>query len=303
MPTTNKKKTEPENKRNSPSIFRKLFEGITFSETLLLASTPIVAYLVVFFYEYGYFSVWHIPLTFVSFDPPTILLVMISLISVAIAMYFWSDRLLEIIDFQSEPIRRRLKDNVFPTVLVLTYLFLTVANWIVWSFGLLFLLLVIGVPFLTPLFTQKNKKGYLAKLRAQDKATDQRKTEQQLKVIDRLINLVGPRLALVAFLLLATLYFAYFLGMSSSTGQKEFLVVNTLPERVVVWKFDNYLVSSTFNRRTKQIDPKFVILDLGKDPTLEYHLEQIGPLAVKALTNLPIVTSTPSATQPIYMNP
>jgi hypothetical protein len=257
----------------------------------------------VFFYEYGYFSVWHIPLTFVSFDPPTILLVMISLISVAIAMYFWSDRLLEIIDFQSEPIRRRLKDNVFPTVLVLTYLFLTVANWIVWSFGLLFLLLVIGVPFLTPLFTQKNKKGYLAKLRAQDKATDQRKTEQQLKVIDRLINLVGPRLALVAFLLLATLYFAYFLGMSSSTGQKEFLVVNTLPERVVVWKFDNYLVSSTFNRRTKQIDPKFVILDLGKDPTLEYHLEQIGPLAVKALTNLPIVTSTPSATQPIYMNP
>lgn len=282
------------NKKNS-NIIQNLFDGITLSDTLILAAVPFVAYLVVYFYEYGYFSVFQIPLEMASFDLSRIFIAILSVISWVILLYFLNDMLREITSNQPEPIRRRLNTLLLALVLSVAYLFLIAHDWRIWLAGILFLLLIASPAFWIPLFTQKSKKGYIAKLIADDIVADQR-SEKKPDVFEKLAALIGPQSVLFVLILAGSLYLAFLTGQSSALQQKDFVIVNTSPERVILWTFNDHMVSSTFDRGTKQIDPGFVILNIGQDPKLEYHFEKIGPLTKKKPITASIVEVTPTIT-------
>jgi len=287
-------------KNTDSSIFQRLFNGVSLSDTLFLAAIPIVAYLIVYFYELGYFSIFDIPIEFASFDLARIFLAILYLLVFIFFIYWINDILQGIINSQPEPIKRRLQSNVLSFILILVYLFFTVHDWKIWLEILLGFLLLISLQFWIPLFTQRDKKGYIAKLSAVDEINDQNKNKREKtpSIIDRLSVLIGPRILLFIIILAGTLYVSYLIGRTNAVTQSNFFVLNTSPERAVLWTFNDHIIASTFDRNSKQLNPGFIILDLGKDSNLEYRAEQIGPLTMKSLASIPSVTPTPTILVP-----
>lgn len=78
---------------------------------------------------------------------------------------------------------------------------------------------------------------------------------------------------------------------------KEFRVLNTTPERVVLWMTDEIIICSPFDRNDHTVEPSFVVIKIGEDPTLEYTSERIGPLEVKPLPNSTVSLPTPTPTE------
>lgn len=59
-----------------------LFNKIKTSYTLVIASIPILAYVIVFAYDIGYFNAFKIPSSFITFDFNNMIIAMLTLISI-----------------------------------------------------------------------------------------------------------------------------------------------------------------------------------------------------------------------------
>ncbi len=157
----------PEQKSN-----KSLLDRIPLSETLMLATVPILAYVVVFVFEIGHLSFFQLPAAFVVFDFTNIFLVAASLLLVGVVIYYYGDTFYEAIKISPDPIRRRLR-KVFPSIVIfLAFFFIYSEFWREWIFALIAVLVLTLPSFITPLITQRKTKGYLAKLEAEDKIND-----------------------------------------------------------------------------------------------------------------------------------
>ncbi len=288
--------TKPKEKNNSSSIFQGRSERILIADTFILAAVPIAAYLLVFSYETGYFSIFQIPIEFASFDLPRIFIAILAVVTIAISAYYIGDFLREMSSSRPEPIRRRIDYLIFVNMVIFIYLYITSPDWRVWLFTVLAMLLFSSASFLAPLFTEKQVKGYLAKLRAADRARKKRRRAEWPNLLQRLAFIVGRQTVVAMIIFAGALFISFEIGRSEAEQQKTFRVVSTSPERVVLWIVGDHMICSTFDRSLKQIDPSFVVLDLGKDPQLEYRREQLGPLTVKTNAENPTTPVTPMFT-------
>lgn len=296
-----------EKKNNKTARNKVAHHKITVSETIILAALPIIAYAVVFSFEWGYFSVFKIPLEFASFDLSRVFLALYSIIVIFFLVYLFTDSILSLISNQPESIRQRLSVLLIFIVGVLIY-FLIYSNVpeilrYLWIFAVVLVLPNIIIFFLLPLITQKSRKGYLAKLQADDEVIiDTTRRNASSSVLDVISRIMDIRMIFALLLTGVIIFLAYDIGVSSALQQSEFRVVNTSPERVVLWITNDQVICAPFDRVTKQINPSFIVLKLGEDSEIEYRLEKIGPLKVRTLSHYsPITTITPSS--PTVINP
>ncbi|MBE0670409.1 MAG: hypothetical protein IH588_07460 [Anaerolineales bacterium] len=272
-------------------------DKIIISDALILAAIPVAAYLIVFFYEWGYFSVFNIPIEFISFDMARIIFAMISIIAFVFSFYYLSELFLNVFDSQSEPIKRRLKKEIYPLMIAVLVLFTTLSDWKISLIIIGLLLFSSIVPFITPLFTQRKVKGYLAKLSAEDALIDIQASAERTGPIRKLASVIGWKASLGLMIFGYLLYLTYVLRSGSARTQKEFRVVSTSPERIVLWIYNDFAICSSFDRVKKQVNSDFIVLKIGDNPNIEYNLEQVGPLIVKS------ITSTSNSTPPLPITP
>jgi hypothetical protein len=70
----------------------------------------------------------------------------------------------------------------------------------------------------------------------------------------------------------------YVSGRSDALGQDYHYVVNTKPERVVLWMTEDYSICSLYGKQTHIVDPNYIILKNGDDTSIEFTLEKTGRL-------------------------
>lgn len=254
------------------------FSNIRMSEAATIAIIPVVAQIIVFVYQCGYFGVFQIPVTLISFSLNDLFMVIAGILILSAIIYYYGDLVFSIIQFTSEPIRDKLLRS-FGAFIFLFILFFSygLKLWREWLPALLAVILILLLEFILPILQFKGKGNYLEKLKAH--AEQRAKSEQNREIItpyDKLLQLLGPKI----FLFLLALCGVYHFGRAAAMTQIEFRVANTIPEVVVLWMGDNRFIVAPFDRASKMIEPGFQILLVGEDPTIRYRLQKVGPLSL-----------------------
>lgn len=93
-----------------------------------------------------------------------------------------------------------------------------------------------------------------------------------------------PRLVLIVTMAMALLTIDSILpslfGYLSAQMTTDFLVTNTSPEMVVLYKGGDNLICEPFDRKTKKVHKQFTILRLDKESVPVLSLQKVGPLSV-----------------------
>jgi len=148
--------------------------------------------------------------------------------------------------------------------------------------------------FVLPLFTHGKVFGYYEKLEAQDE-TD-RNFDGLYGTIAKKYGLGSLKLLMLVGALLMSAATAQFIGKAHALNQKEFLVLSSSPEMVVLRIYGDRMIVAPFDRKTQEFESKFVIKTLGADDTLVISPEDIGPLKLSKPSPTPTSTSIPSPT-------
>lgn len=244
--------------------------GIT--EGLVIAGVPVVGYWLAFLYELGYCKYFDIPSAFIQIGVLNVLVTMIGILGVLGLINLYLNPVFMLCRGIPGPIRNPL--------LLVGFLLAVFAGYsIVWRVSLaqftlvaiMFILPIIFLEFILPLWTQKKVTGYLNKLEAQNMIELKQET-----LIERMSSIVGRRIFLAAAFIFVVSLAAYFSGGYEAKKQIDFMVVNDLTESVVLKKDgDTYLVAQ-FDRKGKTVSNNFSLVS-GKYP-FHFRYERVGPL-------------------------
>jgi hypothetical protein len=136
----------------------------------------------------------------------------------------------------------------------------------------IFVIPLIFLEFVFPLFAQRNVRGYLNKLVAQDQTELNHKT-----IIDFAADAVGRKALIFSALLFGLSFVAYLTGAFEAKAQRNFMVIEGNPERVVVKRNSNFFLVAQFDRASKTLSNEFTIFYSEKQ-TFGFRYENMGPL-------------------------
>lgn len=263
-----------------------------FSDAIFLALASTSAYLLAFFYEKGFADFFRIPSYFINLN----LINVFSLGAVMLGAFtflFPLINLLTMIFFNTiHPVLvRAFKPLLILALLVaIQYYLFGQSQPSRWGASLFLLVIFAVLTFFIPLITQKSKKGYFAKLEAQE-------------VIDRkVVNIAdyaalrfGPNIVLLASILLFSIFIAQDAGTAQAIKQTEYLVTNTSPEMVVLRVYGDNFICAPFDRTSGKVQNSFVLFKVSADPGLVLTLEKVGPLHPVELMSPPVSSASPTA--------
>lgn len=241
-------------------------------EALLVVLIPLVGYAISFLYEIGYCNTFNIPSYFIKLSPTTIFIGMSS-IALFLLLYFMTRFFCENF-LGTGPISSGIKRLAMPSLISLYIIALFGADWKRLSGVLIGLVFIIFMQFGVPLFTQSKHPTYRDKLEAEDKAE-----WEWDKFRKNITKYFGPGLMQFFLLLFLLLWAAYFTGVAHAEQQREFLVIETEPQLVVLRNYGNEFICGRFNETTKELLNVFSFLNRDNlDQNVSFKLKKVGPL-------------------------
>ncbi len=258
----------------------KLFGKFPLSDALLLASIPVFAYSIVFFFNWGYLAAFDLPTQFISFGIGDIFLGFVALTGLGWTLFGAINLIFSFLPrYPSPPIARRLRILTPFLLIFLADFFWYNGQSQQWIFLLCVNVIVALIVFASPLLDRKEKGSYLQKLESIDSKTVNDPFEGSL--ISRFASIVGSRyFQLVAYLLLGA-YLVYNAGRSVAVNQSSWRVASTNPECVVLFITSDKFICAPFDRKLKEIEPSFYVLAPTTNPNILFRFENLGPLKVK----------------------
>ncbi len=269
----------------------------TITEGILLALAPPFSYFLAFSYESGFAQHFDIPINFIQvgfidviifasvvFGGIVFFIVMIN----PIVMFFPLKKVFLLVPLSSTAL----------VIFIISFFLFGYSNWKYWFFSLLFLMFYVFLDFGMPLFSQRNVSGYMNKWVAQ-KEHEQKINESNPDFFILIGRHYGGRLLFIIIGLMVSVLIVTNSGLAKAVNQDEFLVLDTSPEMVILRIYGDRMIVAPFNRKTQEVESKFIIKTLGEDDNLVISPEDIGPLKLKPTltpTPLPTSTFTPSPT-------
>lgn len=266
------------------------------TEGILLAFVPAMMYLITYYFERGYARYFGLALDLVQVTFSSVLNTFVFISSLAIFTLLILNLTILLLPRRDDPVYETIRLNVIFFVVGFSYIIYAfgLSNWREWlPYTLLFLLpliFILGVPLL-------NKgSSYSEKFDAA-----MTKDENVKSLFDYVISSYGPNalLPIIGFLLLPSI--AGIAGRSSALTQETFIIVNTVPESVVIRNYDGNLIVAPFERQASQVESIFLVIEINEHPELLLKPEDVGPLeVVEPVTSSIIIqptmipTSTPS---------
>lgn len=239
--------------------------------TMVAMATP-VALLVAYFHEIGFGSVFGIPSSIITLQPPIVIGAFVVVLSTLVFPYNWVN-----IIYMGAGHRRntvlgqRLEMVMWPVLLIITtgwiYHFGHLVEWILP--GGCLLILAIYTEFLIPLQTQKRVPGYRAKLAAQD-ATDSRSGGSAF--------LLGRRFGQWMLLPVVTIglcYFSYVTGRGEALTSDQHLI-STSTGHALLRIYGDTTVMVVVDAKSKLATRTLVLQKLGGP--LEFDQRDTGEL-------------------------
>lgn len=244
------------------------------SEGLFIAILPIYAYTLSFLFELGISNYFGFPVFLIEVNIKTVLVAATTMAVVTIfpAMLVFSFHwLVPGIDPEHTIVIRLKRLSVIIFIVVLY--FLIRADYKYWMLG--FLVFMAANEFLIPLLTERNVKGYLAKL-AQDGVKDA-KVDIPLRRIERKIGFGRFFLVILAVVLLTT---AFAVGESYAKHSSWFITVEDL---VILRNYGDYFICARLISEKGEIAPGFILLahdEVARNGSVLLD-KKIGPLIIK----------------------
>ncbi len=272
--------------------------GGAFSDALIVAAAPAVAYVCAYSFEAGYASHFRIPLILVSVDLQVVLLAGATLLglysSIAWGVFFLADRL---------PFRT-VKAAVSLLFWTLVVIALPVFAWaltrghLVWRVFFLSFAALAVVGFFWGavwplLFRRSLGPGWVDRWEALERESSEREQRRRARretVLRRFIDLVDPdrRYILHVLRLLLLLAGIYLVGALRATTETEFPVLRADPPLVALRRYGDLLVTAQLDTATKKLNGNLILLKLPTEMSTLWRLERLGRLSVE----------TASATKP-----
>jgi len=214
-----------------PDTEKKTIKNLLSSETLIIAGSPVLAYLFSFRYEAGFAGAFKIPLNLIEVNITTIFVVFMTIFSVIVLLIFIFNPIymLVVAHFkEKELIRRRIVALVPLFLWFLAELKLFGTLSITMIAPLIALTMVTSFLFLSPLFAYRSGRSYLEKLKASNEH------EPQEDLFSAAIKRLGLKNFYYLFLLFILFYVMQSAGMAKATREKEFFVLTSSPNTVVL---------------------------------------------------------------------
>ena len=264
--------------QNSESIRKTLFSY----EGIIIAASPILAYLYTFRYESAFASMFKIPLRLIELNLTTFF-VMVGTLAVVffIVISFYN----LIYQFIAVPFKK--EEVIYGRIISLTPLFFMFAAdvylfgwlWRFWVASLFVMFLVAFFFFLFPLISQRSKGSYLEKLRADDEYD----AEHAQGLIVTLARSVGYKHWYYFFWLYVIFCIAGSAGKAKAVKENEFFVLASSPNTVVLRIYGDRIICAPFNREDRKVERSLVIYRTDANLPLKLMLEEVGPLSLRPI--------------------
>jgi hypothetical protein len=254
---------------------------------ILIALVTATAYLWAFSYETGFCNYFRITFYLISLSLTTILPVAGSIILITSFMVFIFITpgiiLSPLFRYTTKSITGLIISAL--AVLLLSFVHFLVFTgwqrngWILLEIYIVFLMMII---FLRPLFTQRGKGSYKEKLAAELQQYQEPRSSRPQTNPNNLAFVV----VLIVFVFVCIgIYGAYDMGSTNAQERRLFLVLpksSEVPvEVVVLTAYGDYIITSPIDRSTKTIEKTLYLLKLSEISKIPLTFENVGPLKIK----------------------
>ncbi len=245
------------------------------TDGLLIAAIPAFGYWIAFLYEKGYCEFYNIPPSFIEVGIVETLTALFGISGSILAGHFILDNILS-------PFYKPLPNP-------LKYVFRQFCIGIVFISGFsivkhislqnyLIIAALVFVPFfifelVIPLVTQRNKIGYINKLKAHREIDFQRE-----RVLDIVVLKTGRNIFTIFFVGYTLSLIAYMSGGFNARFKTDFIVISNRPETVVLKTYHTYFITADIDRRLKVVKSSFNIVPIDPN-TGKFKVETIGNLS------------------------
>lgn len=248
--------------------------GIT--EGVLIAALPVIGYWLAYLYQLGYCTYFNIPTVFIEISILNIMIALVGFASIIASINFYGEPIYQFIRiFLPHPLNKIFVKILLIVSFILAYS--VVKN--ISTESIYFLLLFFALPYLLvdlilPLFSQKNVKGYLEKLKAQDEVD---RNEQGDSLMSKIALGLGRNLFLYIAIFGFISFLVYFAGGYKAKTKSNFIVLNEPFNKVVLKNYRNSFVVADYDSCGQKIYPKFKLVPI--DSNLEkITVKKIGSL-------------------------
>ena len=288
----------------------RLFDRIPLTDKFIIAAFPVMAYALVFTYKLGYYEVFRLPVQFITFSVVEVFNVVVGLLGVSFALFGAINVVFSFLPKNMpHSIERRLQFFIPFLVVFLASFFLYASLWREWLLLLILVFVLALIMFVTPLLTKRYQGSYLEKMEALDQEQTQ---SEDIWEDTRSLGYWAARslrpyqLAIIVYGFIG-LYIVYHAGRASAFNQQVFRVASTSPEAVVLVVNSDWMIGAPFDRKSKEVEPSFIMLEVPGEGNVEFRLEEVGPLHLRedaisqTVTPTPTLTDTPTLTPAVTL--
>jgi hypothetical protein len=248
------------------------------SDALIIALITATGYAVAFMFELGYSIYFGLPVQLIEINTASII---ISSLIVFGSTFFLANFFFITISSLN------ITDSMGMRITITSLIFLSPIFLISFGLGwgeygtpLIVSLALIAFYWTFPLISHFGKSGtYIEKVNSQDEID-----KSALTITTLTFKFLGKTLFLFLILFLFLLFISYYRGMAFAKNEISFYVIESEPPLAVLRIYNNKLICSPLNKKTKTIKPKYSIISVKSQEMNQYIVlqqENVGPLNVE----------------------
>ncbi|HLQ64429.1 MAG TPA: hypothetical protein VK201_06950 [bacterium] len=244
------------------------------TEGIVLAAIPVMAYVLAFGFEYGYYIAYRFPQELISVDLNRVFVAGVIFLAGVLFVVILATLALALLP-SDHPLARAVAQAL--TFVLLYLVFLTYEGRFDVFGKILGLALVAYLlyKFAVPVVTQRDVVGYVHKYQHQEEAKQLHPT-----LLRAMLHAIGPLPATILAYFCIAVILSVTLGWYLATEQVYYFVVAGPPEQVVLRIYGDSLILAQLDRPSRQILRQYTVLR-RTTATVTLREERIGPLTVE----------------------
>jgi hypothetical protein len=244
------------------------------TESIVLATIPVMAYVLAFGFEYGYYIAYRFPQELISIDLNRVLVAGVAFLAGVVFVVLLAAVALALLPSE-HPLARAVAQGVTFALLYVAFLIyeghFDVFGRILGAALAAYLL----YKFAVPLVTQRGVAGYVEKYERQEQAKQLHPT-----LLRAMLHNIGPLPGTILTYFSIAVILSVTLGWFLATEQVYYFVVPGSPDRVVLRIYGDSIILAQLDRPTQQILREYTVLRRSAAP-VTFREERVGPLTVE----------------------
>jgi hypothetical protein len=244
------------------------------TEGIVLAAIPVMAYVLAFGYEYGYYLAYGFPQELISVDLNRVFAAGVIFLAGVLSVVILTSVALALLPSE-HPLAPAIAQAVVYVLAYLVFLnYLGRFDIFGWVFGLT-LAAYLLYKFALPVLTQRHVPGYVQKYQHQEQAHQTHPT-----LFRAMLRAIGPLPGTILTYFSIAVLLSVTFGWHLATAREYYFVVPGEPERVVLRIYGDSIVLAGLDRSTQRILREYTVLRRTAGP-VTLREEHIGPLTVE----------------------